>query len=198
MTTKCFLKSSNLVDCCGASYPLKAWCRLRRLARKRHHAKAPPEEIVRGGASGMTGKNVIVAVIDTGIDFHHPDFITYDEQGKPTSRLLYFWDTTSETYGSGIGQKAPVSYPNGTPIGTVYTRDDMNAELRSNNRHIASWDTDGHGTACAGIAAGNGNGSDGKYKGVAPDADIIAVRVAYPGDSGLSNALSAQHHLRLD
>lgn len=39
-------------------------------------------------------------------------------------------------------------------------------------------DRNGHGTHCAGIAAGNGAGSGGKYKGVAPGAEILNVRAA--------------------
>lgn len=39
-------------------------------------------------------------------------------------------------------------------------------------------DLNGHGTHCAGIAAGNGDGSDGKFRGVAPGAEIINARAA--------------------
>jgi subtilisin family serine protease len=136
-----------------------------------------PEPIVRGGIDGLTGKGVIIAIIDSGIDFHHPDFITYDAQGRPTSRLLYFWDTTSDALATGkVGQKAPISYPTGDAIGTVYTRADLTAELRAARPQIATWDLVGHGTQCAGVAAGNGNG-DREYTGVAPEADLIAVRI---------------------
>ena len=47
------------------------------------------EKIVRGGIDGLTGKGVVVAVIDSGIDFRHKDFIVEDKDGKPRSRLLY-------------------------------------------------------------------------------------------------------------
>ena len=126
-----------------------------------------------------TGKGVILAVIDTGIDFHHPDFVTYDKEGQPTSRILYFWDTFSDAYsGQKVGKPASVAYPNGAAIGTIYSRDDLTAELRGSKPRIGVWDTNGHGTACAGVAAGNGNASQGQNAGVAPDADIIAVRIA--------------------
>ena len=52
-------------------------------------SQAVPERIVRGGYKGLTGKGTIIAVLDTGIDFHHPDFITYDSAGHPTSRIAY-------------------------------------------------------------------------------------------------------------
>ena len=136
-----------------------------------------PEEIVRGGFEGLTGSGVIIAICDTGLDFRHPDFITYDENGLPTSRILYFWDTASDCYANGVGQPAPITYPNGAPIGTIYSRDDLTAELRSARSRIPSWDLNGHGTACAGVAAGNGNASNGEHAGVAPQADIIAVRL---------------------
>ncbi|MDX1944524.1 MAG: hypothetical protein SFU86_03885, partial [Pirellulaceae bacterium] len=103
-----------------------------------------PDKIVRGGVAGRTGKGVIVAVIDSGIDFRHPDFITYDAQGQPTSRLLYFWDVASELSVNGIGEAAPVKFPSGTPIGTVYSRDVLTAELRSAKPQISVWDPNGH------------------------------------------------------
>jgi subtilisin family serine protease len=145
------------------------------------------EEVVRGGVGDLTGKGVIVAVLDTGIDFHHPDFVTYDGDGKPTSRLLYFWDTANDAYADNVGSKAPLRYPNGASIGTIYSRDDLTRELRSGKPRIHVWDLDGHGTACASIAAGNGNAMEKqRYAGVAPQAELIAVRLQDRGP-GLEN-----------
>jgi subtilisin family serine protease len=146
------------------------------------------QKIVRGGIDGLTGKGVVIAVIDTGIDFRHGDFIVEGKDGKPTSRLLYFWDTlTQPTGGAGPGRKGPYSYPNGAPIGVVYTRDELTADLRAADPRIKVTDRVGHGTACAGIAAGNGAALPSKkYAGVAPAADIIGVRLG--GVHSIENA----------
>ncbi len=151
-------------------------------------SQAIPDNIVRGGLQGLTGKNVIIAVLDTGIDFRHPDFITYDQQGRPTSRISYLWDT-SLSHKSGRGNVAPVKFPNGTSIGTLFMKDQLTAELRSDRATIPATDVDGHGTACASVAVGNGNADKmakakvhGKsVEGVAPDAEIIGVRLGYRG-----------------
>lgn len=45
-------------------------------------------------------------------------------------------------------------------------------------------DGNGHGTHVAGIVAGSGAASDGKYRGVAPDALILSARVLGSGGSG--------------
>src|SRR5262249_2732564 len=115
--------------------------------------------------------------------------------GRPTSRLLYLWDTTSSAFdSSGLGSKPPLSYPNGASIGTLYTRDQLTADLRSSSNRIPATDLNGHGTACASIAAGNGNndrGQNGARRndtiGVAPEADLIAVRIGQ-ADETLENA----------
>ncbi|MCH7726071.1 MAG: S8 family serine peptidase, partial [Planctomycetes bacterium] len=148
---------------------------------KKEKSRDIPERIVRGGVNGVKGKGVIIAILDSGIDFQHQDFVVYDENGVPTSRLMYFWDTFADTYVTGkVGEPAPFTFPNGAPIGTVYDRDDLTKELRG--RHaIPVWDLGGHGTACASVAAGNGNASDGRYAGVAPEADLIAVRIGSGG-----------------
>ncbi|HYG80464.1 MAG TPA: S8 family serine peptidase [Pyrinomonadaceae bacterium] len=161
--------------------------------------KQPPEAIVRGGFQGLTGAGVIIAFVDSGLDFRNPDFVKYDQDGQPTSRLRYFWDTTSDAFDTlKLGTKPPLSYPNGASVGTLYTREQLTAELRSTTRNIPATDLCGHGTACAGVAAGNGNNAPGnKYvQGVAPEADIIAVRVG-AGEGGemensyLLNAVAA-------
>jgi subtilisin family serine protease len=136
------------------------------------------ELVVSGGIAGLTGKGVIFAILDSGLDFRNPDFL--DAAGG--SRLLYFWDTLSDAFESkNLGMRPPVNYPNGRPIGTLYSREQLNAELRLSvtRRKIPSPDENGHGTAAASIAAGSGNNSprDDKHAGVAPDADIVAVRI---------------------
>ncbi|HWA97089.1 MAG TPA: S8 family serine peptidase [Pirellulales bacterium] len=158
---------------------------------ERDGVRAVPEEIVHGGFGKYTGAGTIIAVLDTGLDFRNADFVTFDAQGKPTSRLRYFWDTVDDNYTKGrFGHPSPISYPNGTSIGTLYTHDDLNQELRSFRALIPVWDIDGHGTSCAGIAAGNGNNSEGRYKGVAPDAELIAVRLGDDLDNAyLLNAI---------
>jgi subtilisin family serine protease len=161
-------------------------------------SQAIAESIVRGGYKGLTGKNVIVAVLDTGIDFRHPDFITYDAAGLPTSRISYLWDTATE-FQTGRGSLAPFKFPNGASIGTLYTKAQLTAELRSAQTSIPPTDIDGHGTACASVAAGNGNAdkqTNGlrrkEVEGVAPEADIIGVRLGYDGleNSYLLNAIA--------
>lgn len=159
--------------------------------------QAVAEKIVRGGYRGLTGKGTIIAVLDTGIDFHHPDFITYDSAGRPTSRIAYLWDTATD-YQPGRGSVAPVRFPNGTSVGTLYTREQLSNELRTGGTTIPATDLDGHGTACASVAAGNGNADKmatglkrSEVVGVAPEADIIGVRLGHDGleNSYLLNAI---------
>lgn len=49
------------------------------------------------------------------------------------------------------------------------------------------YDDAGHGTHCAGIAAGNGTSSDGKFIGVAPEANIVGVKVLNGGGQGTTS-----------
>ncbi len=88
---------------------------------------------------GLTGENVSVAILDTGI-FPHEDLTT------PYNRIIGFKDF--------IRQKDQ------------------------------PYDDDGHGTHVSGIIAGNGFSSRGKYMGIAPDANIIGVKVLRDDGSG--------------
>jgi subtilisin family serine protease len=138
----------------------------------------------------LTGKGVVVAVIDTGIDWSHQDFINADG----TSRILYLYDLFDPSWtssGGTIGTQPPLVDKNNKPIGTLYTKAQINAALKGQGT-VASKDEVGHGTACAGTAAGNGRATakgvlPGTYKGIAPDADLIIVKAEDPADGGISN-----------
>ena len=116
----------------------------------------------------LTGNGVLVGIIDSGIDYTHPDFRNPDG----TSRILFIWDQT-ET-------KNP---PQGFKNGTEYSNIQLNEALQSGQpfQKIPNMDTVGHGTAVAGIAAGNGRGSTGREAGVAPEASLIVVRLGQRG-----------------
>lgn len=116
----------------------------------------------------LRGKGVIVAIIDSGIDFTHKDFTNEDG----TSRILYIWD-----------QSVAGTPPVGFTSGSEYNNETINLALKNAfpNQVIPIVDINGHGTAVAGIAAGNGRSSNGENIGVAPEADIIAVKVGLRG-----------------
>ena len=144
-----------------------------------------------------TGEGVLLAVIDSGIRYNHPDFIT--EEGK--SRILYLWDQS-------IGND-PFAVNGGG--GTVYTNEQINEALTFETEAeqlaiVPSQDVLGHGTALAGVAAGNGRGSSGRQnKGVAPECELVIVKVgrgqsAYPRDieimQGINFAIEKAIELR--
>lgn len=107
-----------------------------------------------GLANNYQGEDVIIGLVDTGIEFDHPDF--KDENGK--TRILRIWDQSVNT-GSTL---SPYGY------GIVWDSTQINAGL------CTSGDAEGHGSTVAGAAAGNGR-STNYNQGVAPKADIIMI-----------------------
>ena len=103
----------------------------------------------------LSGRGVVIAFIDTGIDFAREVFRREDGQ----SRLLSLWDQTLQTG----------SPPEGFLYGTEYTRQEINQALQAEDpyRVIPGRDDNGHGTAMASVAAGS----------AAPQADIVAVKL---------------------
>lgn len=104
----------------------------------------------------LTGRGVLIAVIDSGIDYRHEEFLYPDG----TSRILYVWDQT-----------AGGTPPEGYTIGREFTREDLNRSLAEGGEAITI-DRSGHGTAVAAIAAGN--------SGVAYDSELIVVSLGQP------------------
>ncbi len=139
-------------------------------------------------AQGMTGKGVIIGILDTGIDWRHQDFINADG----TSRILYLYDPFDNTFTTSqgkTGSRSPINDAKDKPLGTLYTREQINAALKEQGT-INSTDKNGHGTAVAGTAAGNGRATanglpTGTYKGTAPEADLIIVKAV--ADSSTEN-----------
>ncbi|MCX7983437.1 MAG: S8 family peptidase [Bacteroidetes bacterium] len=113
------------------------------------------------------GKDVIVLIYDTGIDWKHLDFRKED---TTKTRILYIWDQTL-TPQSGEYSPAGFNY------GVEYTQRDIENELDGTRvGFVRTRDYNGHGTHVASIAVGNGRTYNGKFKGVAPEADIIVVK----------------------
>lgn len=104
-----------------------------------------------------TGKDVIIGIIDTGIDITYPDFQNPDG----STRILSIWDQdTSGTPPSGSGYDFD--------YGHEWTKTDIDNGLCTHK------DNRVHGTHVSATAAGNGRAAS-QYRGVAPEADIIVV-----------------------
>ena len=125
---------------------------------------------VQAGRNGLTGKGILVGVVDSGVDFFHPDF--RNEDGS--SRILRLWD-----------QSINGNPPEGYTRGTEYTKEEIDEALvlgeTEGRRLVPSRDVSGHGTAVLGIAAGNGTVSEGVNRGVAYESEILVVKMGNAG-----------------
>ena len=125
---------------------------------------------VQAGSNGLTGKGILVGVVDSGVDFFHPDF--RNEDGS--SRILRLWD-----------QSINGNPPEGYTRGTEYTKEEIDEALvlgeTEGRRLVPSRDVSGHGTAVLGIAAGNGTVSEGVNRGVAYESEILVVKMGNAG-----------------
>ncbi len=114
----------------------------------------------------LFGQGVLIAVIDSGIDYSHPDF--RNEDG--TTRIAALWDQTIKG-----------SPPPGYDIGTLYSREQINEALKTPMPErlniVPSTDLSGHGTHVTGIAAGNGRASNGLYRGVASLSELLIIKL---------------------
>ncbi len=117
------------------------------------------------GRWDVDGGGVLVGIIDSGIDYTHPDFRT--DEGK--SRIRALWDQ------SAVSEKPPTGFLQGEEYGQTL----LDAALASDAPQtvVPQRDEDGHGTAVAGIAAGNTSAAGG----VAPGAELLVVKL---NDSG--------------
>ncbi len=126
----------------------------------------------------LYGQGILVAIIDSGIEYENADF--RNEDG--TTRILALWD---QSLAPGEGRVPPKGYA----VGAEYTSGQINealgrSTLDDRRQIVPSQDTSGHGTAVAGVAAGNGRNSNGQYAGAAPKSDLLVVKLGNPVKDG--------------
>ena len=113
----------------------------------------------------LTGRGVLVAVLDSGIDYYHEAF--RDSSGR--TRIAALWDQN---------------------LNRVFSSEEINQAIQEGSREKArrllpSFDSSGHGTAVAGIAAGSGEGNPGRaYRGIAYESELLIVKLGSPGNQG--------------
>ena len=135
-------------------------------------------------APELTGRGSLVGVIDSGIDYAHPDFRNTDG----STRILSLWDQTipANSVPNVREESTFLPAPEGYALGTLFPKEIIDSALSMNSVQeqqsiCPSRDISGHGTHVAGIAAGNGRASDGVYRGVAFEADLLVVKLGTPG-----------------
>ena len=114
-------------------------------------------------ANGYTGKGVVVAVVDSGVDRNHDDL-------KDN-----IWTNTKEIPGNGIDDD-----------GNGYVDDVNGWNFDGNNNNTL--DVAGHGTHVSGTIAGEKN--DFGVTGIAYDAKIMAVKVLDDSGRGSDDAIA--------
>ncbi|MEM4288428.1 MAG: S8 family peptidase [Candidatus Caldarchaeum sp.] len=113
-------------------------------------------------AEAVDGTGVLIALVDTGVDYTHPAFRSKDGR----NRILYIWDQTVD------GRH---------PEGFGYGHECLPSEVADGS--CPEKDTVGHGTVIASIAAGSSYGEWG-LRGVAPGAELIVVKSGGPACGG--------------
>lgn len=118
---------------------------------------------------GLDGNGTLLAVIDSGIDYRHEEFI---RDGK--SRIFELWD-----------QRMAYSpnFENIFGLGRIYSNEELNEILDGTYTGVVpSEDTTGHGTQVTAIAAGTNIG-------VAPQTDILVIKIGSDTTSGIPTTL---------
>ncbi|MBQ3163001.1 MAG: S8 family peptidase [Lachnospiraceae bacterium] len=118
-----------------------------------------------GQPLNLTGKNVTIGFIDTGIQYENEVF--RDATGR--SRITAIWDQTIQTG----------TPPEGFLYGTEYTNEMIQRAIESDNPRgiVPSTDEIGHGTAAASVAAGSRLEGNRQFIGAAPECNIVMVKL---------------------
>ncbi|MGG2467612.1 bile acid germinant receptor pseudoprotease CspC [Paraclostridium bifermentans] len=107
------------------------------------------------------GKDTVIAIIDSGINYLHPDFINSDG----SSKIISIWDQESK-----IGK-----HPNTINLGSEFKKEEINEYIKLKDDSLTK-DLTGTGTIAAGICSGNGN-INRLYKGISPRSELAIVKL---------------------
>lgn len=110
----------------------------------------------------LRGQGTAVAIIDSGVDYENPVFKTSNG-----SKIQCIWDQT-----------VPGKQSEEVPFGKLYTKNEIDEALESENplSLVPSTDTNGHGTMLAATAAGN-TVPEENFSGAAPEASLIVIKL---------------------
>ncbi|HYP88935.1 MAG TPA: S8 family serine peptidase, partial [Polyangiaceae bacterium] len=133
--------------------------------------------------TGLSGKGVVIGIVDTGLDVKHGDLRAADG----TSRVRYLVDFSrppgdrqpelEEEYGCGSDSQC-----------AIYDNEDLDALIANGVTGDEPNDVFGHGTHVASLAAGNGLSSKTpRYIGIAPEATIFGARVSRTADGSIQD-----------
>ena len=130
-----------------------------------------------------TGKGVITAIIDSGLNYQHRSFRNADGTTRIIRILDFSLDGTTPHPDGGTTPNITVQFGADSVLineGVQYLQNNIRDALAPGGQKLRHKDTNGHGTHVTGIAAGNGLQRDncgGFYPGVAPEADILVVKL---------------------
>lgn len=147
------------------------------------------------GGGTLTGRGTAIAILDSGVDYRHPDFCTADG----ATRILTYWDQTLDYDGMnryGVGRifskeeldrlltaASDMATDGGAATGGAPGGQTVSAPATEAPLPEPSADFSGHGTHIAGICAGNGRASGGRNRGAAPESSLLVVKLKNDADS---------------
>lgn len=138
---------------------------------KIHQAAAPLPQ-------AYDGEGVLIGIIDSGIDYNHPDF--QDSLGR--TKILAIWDQNKS-----INASTPLKYG----YGQQWDSTAINANIANHDDPANQF---GHGSMVSGAAASTGLAT-GNFKGIAPKANLVVVSSNFGSSSFLSNIADATDYI---
>jgi subtilisin family serine protease len=122
--------------------------------------------------------NVVIAIIDSGVDWNHPDL------------AANIWSNSGEIAGNGIDDDGNGYIDDIRGWDFVDTTNPYCTDIDCTDRDNDPMDNDGHGTHCAGIAGAVTDNGVG-VAGMAWDCKIMALRSGYATEFGSVNDIDA-------